>query len=65
MLSSKSTKAKNTTPLGTYLIKENLSLSQNVLQLRQFQEIPFQRLGILVHLSQLVLQLFERCLYGK
>jgi hypothetical protein len=47
-------------PLGTYLIKENLSLPQNVFQLCQFEEVSFQGFSILVHFTQLVFQFLKR-----
>lgn len=47
-----------------YLVKENLGLPQDVLQLGQLQEVLLQRLCVLVDLAQLVLQFLKRCLKG-
>lgn len=44
---------------GTHLVEEDLRLAQDLLQLGQLQEVPLQRLRVLVHLPQLVLQLLE------
>lgn len=46
-------------PFSTYLVEEDLSLTQDVLQLGQLQEVALQRFGVLVHLAQFVLQLLE------
>jgi hypothetical protein len=56
---------KHDVPLGTYLIKEDLSLPQNMFQLCQFKEVPFQSFSILVHFPQLIFQFLERCLLGE
>lgn len=44
---------------SAYLVEEDLSLSQDVLELGQLQEVALERLGVLVHFPQLVLQLLE------
>lgn len=43
----------------THLVEEDLSLSQDVLELGQLQEVALERLGVLIHFPQLVLQLLE------
>lgn len=56
MIGKKSTKSK----CPSYLVKEDLGLAQDMLQLGQLQEVLLQRLRILIDLAQLVLQLLER-----
>lgn len=35
---------------GSYLIKEDLSLAEDVFELRQLKEVPFQGFGVLIDL---------------
>lgn len=46
----------------TYLIEEDLSFTQNMLQFGQFQEVSFKRLCVLVHLTQFIFQFLKGCL---
>lgn len=48
--------------MKTHLIKEYLSFSQNVLEFRQLEEVPLQGFSVLVHLTELIFELFEGCL---
>lgn len=43
----------------TYLIEEDLSLSENMLKLGQLQEIAFERLSVQIYFPQLVFQFLE------
>ena len=46
----------------SYLVKEVLSLKQNVFELSQLQEVLLQRFGITIDLLQLIFQFLERSL---
>lgn len=50
--------------MKTYLIEENLGFPQDVLEFRQLQEVPLKGFGVLVHLTEFVFKLLERCLMG-
>lgn len=44
----------------TYLVKEYLSLSQDVLQLGQLQEVALEGFGVLIDLAQLIFEFLKR-----
>lgn len=43
----------------THLVEEHLGLPQDMLELSQLKEVPLEGFGVLVHLTELVLELFE------
>lgn len=45
--------------IKTHLIKEHLSFPQDVLEFRKLEEVPLEGFGVLIHLTELILELFE------